>query len=72
MSAIITELSPRLERARKYERILMRIRERYASYHEAGMGGKASELISKCKLRATPWWTYKDKLRAAKHTACRG
>lgn len=50
----------------------MRIRERYAYYHDTDRGGKASVLISKCKLRATPWWTYKDKLRATRHKASRG
>ena len=55
----------RLKRAAKYERILARIRERYSFYYETGRAAKASHLISKCKLLATPLWVYRQKQRNA-------
>lgn len=56
-------LKQRLKRARRYELVLYRVRERYDFYHAAGTAAKASRIISKCKLLATPLWEYRQKQR---------
>lgn len=55
----------RLTRARRYELLLFRIRDRSPFYYETGRAAKASRIISKCKLLATPLWEYRQKQRQA-------
>lgn len=59
----------RLERATKYERVLNRLRARYSDYYEVGKAGKASKLIAKCKLLATPLWRHRHAKRQAQYNA---
>lgn len=59
----------RLERAARCERVLNRHRACYSHYCGVGKAVKASKLIAKCKLLATPLWAHRQAKRQAQYNA---